>query len=79
MVQPLACSDDFAARPNGPGDEEVPPLRLTVPLIWPAVSKEIRILSTLVWLRAQLDQVLVKLVAKQVLNMLAGKEVILLQ
>jgi len=78
-VQPFACSDALAAKPGAPGAAEVPPLRFTVPLLLPAVLREMRMLFTLVWLRAQLAQALVKLVAVQVLNIPAGNVVRLVQ
>ena len=43
------------------------------------MSKDTRMLSMLVWLRAQLNQALVKFVAVQVSNIPAGKEVRLVQ
>ena len=72
-VQPLASKDAFAAKPAGPGDEDVPPSKLTIPFDCPAVSSEIKILSTLVLVKPQLSQAKVKSVAEHVLNMLAGK------
>jgi hypothetical protein len=78
-VQPRVIRLALAARPAGPGGDEVPLSIPRVPLNCPAVSIETRILSTLVWLRAQKRQVLVKFVAEQVSNIPAGKEVRLLQ
>ena len=78
-VHPFACRADFAVAPAPLGAAEVPPLRLTVPFNWPAVFRETRMLLTLVWLRAQFCQALVKLVAVQVLNIAAGNVVRLVQ
>jgi len=78
-VQPFACREAFAARPVAPGAAEVPPLRFTVPFDRPAVFRETRMLFTLVWLRAQFSQALVKSVAEQLLNIPAGKDVRLVQ
>ena len=78
-VQPFACRADFAVAPAPLGAADVPPLRLTVPFNRPAVFREIRMLLTLVWERAQFAQALVKLVAVQVLNIAAGNVVRLSQ
>lgn len=78
-VQPFPSRETFAASPVALGAAEVPPSMFTVPLLWPAVSRETRMLSTLVWSRAQLVQAWVKFVAAQVSNIPAGKEVRLVQ
>lgn len=71
-VQPLACKDTFAAKPAGPGAEDVPPSMFTVPFDCPAVSRETRMLSTDCWERAQPFHVLLKEVARQLSNIPAG-------
>ena len=78
-VQPLPCKEVLAVAPAPLGAAEVPPARLTVPFNWPAVSREIRMLLTLVWDRAQLYHEFPKLVAAQLSNILAGKDVKLVQ
>ena len=78
-VHPFASSEALAANPAAPGAEDVPPSMPTIPPDCPAVSKETSMLSTLAWLRAQLNHASSKLVAEQLSNIPAGNEVKLVQ
>jgi len=78
-VHPFASRDATTSHPARLGKAEVPSLIPSVPLLCPAVSMETRMLSTLVWLRAQFCQALVKFVARQLSNIPCGNVVRLVQ
>ena len=78
-VQPFSSRETTALHPALLGAAEVPPLIFKTPSSCPALSIESKMLSTLVWERAQFVQALSKSVAVQLSNIAAGKEVRLVQ
>ena len=79
-VQPAASSATLDAAPGAPGPALVPPSQSAVPFDWPAASSDVRKLSTLVSVRAQLKKQSVQSVQDVLLsNKFAGTVVRLVQ